>query len=94
MDNKTITRALKGDPDAAAACTAAGIAIPCGHCGGEARHKKGFPSQQRSGCRQSLVQCASCGCRTVVYKQLPYEAWQHIDRQALAAWNRRVRMED
>ena len=89
-----IKAALRGDPDAAAACTAAGIAIPCGHCGGEAKHKNGFPSQQRSGCRQSLVQCKSCGCRTVVYKQVPYEAWRHIDKQALAAWNRRERMED
>lgn len=34
--NDKIKAALMGDPDAAAECTAAGVAIPCPFCGGEA----------------------------------------------------------
>ena len=62
---------------------------PCPFCGGEAKLKKGFPSRQIAHCRQAVVQCKTCGCRTVTFKQLPMEKWQNVDKQAIEAWNRR-----
>lgn len=82
MDNKTITRALKGDPDAAAECTAAGVAINCPFCGGKAHtghHNSGNKDDE-----YFLVMCAFCFARTV----------GATVGEAIGAWNRRVRMED
>lgn len=63
---------------------------PCPFCGGEAKMKHGYPSQQRAGMRQAVVQCKSCGCRTVTYRQLPYQPWKKVDEQAIFVWNRRI----
>ena len=63
---------------------------PCPFCGGEAKMKHGFPNRQNKRIRQSLVQCKVCGCRTVTYEQLAYQAWSEVDRIASEAWNRRV----
>lgn len=57
MDDKT--RALLGDREAAKRLTDAGVLLPCAHCGGEAKFKKGFPSRQIAHCRQAVVQCKS-----------------------------------
>ena len=38
-------RALLGDHEAAKRLTEAGVLLPCAHCGGEAKFKKGFPSR-------------------------------------------------
>ena len=62
---------------------------PCPFCGGEARLKHGYPNRQCKSLRQSLVQCNVCKCRTVTYKQFPYQAWSDVDRIAIEAWNRR-----
>ena len=63
---------------------------PCPFCGAEAKIKHGFPGQQQKGMRQAVVQCKSCGCRTVTFKQLAYERWSDVDEQAAEAWNRRT----
>lgn len=77
MGNQTINAALGGDEQAAAACTAAGVAIPCGHCGGEARlNLVGLMYK---------VWCNTCGLQT---------RYVAAKDDALAAWNRRVRMEE
>ena len=88
--NDLIRRALLGDREAQEECTRKGIVLPCPFCGGEAKLKKGFPSRQIAHCRQAVVQCKTCGCRTVTFKQLPMEKWQDVDKQAIEAWNRRA----
>lgn len=62
---------------------------PCPFCGGEPRLKRGFPRSQTPHCRQAVVQCKECGCRTVLFKQGPMERWQDIDGDAVKAWNKR-----
>ena len=66
---------------------------PCPFCGGEAKMKHGFPGQQKKGVRQAVVQCKSCGCRTVTYRQLPYQSYTEVDEQAANTWNRRAGQE-
>ena len=63
---------------------------PCPFCGGKARMKHGYPGKQRKGMRQAVVQCEMCGCRTVTYQQLAYQAWRDVDMHAAEVWNRRV----
>lgn len=70
--------------------TEAGVLVPCAHCGGEAKFKKGFPSRQIAHCRQAVVQCKKCGVRTVTHRQLPMERWQDVDRAAIEEWNTRA----
>ena len=82
MEDKT--RALLGDREAAKRLTEAGVLLPCAHCGGEAKFKRGFPS------RQAVVQCKKCGVRTVTHRQLPMERWQDVDRAAIEEWNTRA----
>lgn len=65
----------------------------CPFCGGDAKIKHGYPGQQRKGMRQAVIQCKSCGCRTVTYRQLPYQSWEEVDAQAIAVWNRWVEPE-
>ena len=62
---------------------------PCPFCGGEAKMKHGYPGKQCKSLRQAFVQCVKCGCRTVTYKQLAYQAWSDVDRHAAEVWNRR-----
>ncbi len=83
-------RALMGDKEAQEECTEKGIVLPCPCCGGQAKMKKGFPSRQVAHCRQAVVQCKTCGVRTVTYKQLPMERWQDVDKMALQTWNTRT----
>lgn len=83
-------RALLGDQEAARRLTDAGVLLPCAHCGGEAKFKKGFPSRQIAHCRQAVVQCKKCGVRTVTHRQLPMERWQDVDRAAIEEWNTRA----
>lgn len=64
--------------------------LPCPFCGGEAKFKKGFPSKQIAHCRQAVVQCKNCGCRTVTIRQTAMEKWEDVDRHAIEAWNRRA----
>lgn len=82
-------RALMGDKKAQEECTEKGILLPCPYCGGQAKLKKGFPSRQVAHCRQAVVQCKTCGVRTVTHRQLPMQRWQDVDRQALSCWNNR-----
>lgn len=63
---------------------------PCPFCGVEAKIKHAFPGQQQKRMRQAVVQCKSCGCRTVTLRQLAYERWSDVDEQAAEAWNRRA----
>ena len=63
---------------------------PCPFCGGEAKLKKGFPSRQIAHCRQAVVQCKECGCRTITFKQMPMERWQDVDKEAIETWNNRI----
>ncbi len=63
---------------------------PCPFCGGEAKLKHGFPGQQQQGMRQATVQCKTCGCRTVTYRQFPYEPWKNVDEYAIFVWNKRT----
>ena len=63
---------------------------PCPFCGGKAILKKGFPKTQGKDWSQRLVQCSDCGCRTVLFKQAPFEAWQNNEQACIDAWNRRV----
>lgn len=77
-----IKAALRGDPDAAAACTAEGIAINCPFCGGEASATGSGNSLDKMLYR---VKCACCQQNTLQYR---------TKTDAIAAWNRRVRMED
>ena len=63
---------------------------PCPFCGGNARMKHGYPNRQCKSLRQAVVQCEVCKCRTVTYKQLPYQSWKDVDRIAEEAWNRRA----
>ena len=87
MNNKTINRALKGDPDAAAACTAAGVVIPCPYCGEDAetrQHKNAIDQNDRP-IGGWYVECEECDCGT---------SWHNTPEKALAVWNRRVKGED
>lgn len=61
----------------------------CPFCGSEARLKHGFPKTQKKDFRQALVQCIKCGCRTITFKQLPFQAWKEVDELAINTWNRR-----
>ena len=85
-----IKLALLGNKEAAKRLTEAGVLVPCAHCGGEAKFKKGFPSRQIAHCRQAVVQCKKCGVRTVTHRQLPMERWQDVDRAAIEEWNTRA----
>ena len=82
--------ALLGDQEEARQLTEAGVLLPCAHCGGHAKLKKGFPSRQIAHCRQAVVQCKQCGIRTVTHRQLPMERWQDVDRAAIEEWNTRA----
>lgn len=62
---------------------------PCPFCGGEARLKHGFPSQQKPGKRTSFVQCKDCKAKTETIVQVAFMAWKDVDRYAVEAWNRR-----
>lgn len=62
---------------------------PCPFCGSEAKIKHGFPKTQKKGLRQALVQCMKCGCRTITFKQFPYQSWKEVDELAINTWNRR-----
>lgn len=85
-----IKLALLGNKEAAKRLTDAGVLLPCAHCGGEAKFKRGFPSRQIAHCRQAVVQCKKCGVRTVTHRQLPMERWQDVDRAAIEEWNIRA----
>ena len=85
-----VRAALLGDQEAARQLTEAGVLLPCAHCGGHAKLKKGFPSRQIAHCRQAVVQCKQCGIRTVTHRQLPMERWQDVDRDAIEEWNTRA----
>lgn len=63
---------------------------PCPFCGGRAKLKHGYPYRQIKGMRQAVVQCKSCGCRTITYRQLPYQSWTEVDDEAVNAWNKRA----
>ena len=90
MDDKT--RAMLGDHEAAKRLTDAGVLLPCAHCGGEAKFKRGFQSRQIAHYRQAVVQCKKCGVRTVTHRQLPMERWQDVDRAAIEEWNIRAQI--
>ena len=88
LDDRTL--AMLGDKAAQERITERGELLPCAHCGGEAKFKKGFPSRQIAHCRQAVVQCKKCGVRTITHKQLPMERWQDVDKAAISEWNRRA----
>lgn len=88
--NQDMKRALLGDHEASKRLSEAGVLLPCAHCGGEAKFKKGFPSRQIAHCRQAVIQCKKCGVRTVTHRQLPMERWQDVDRAAIEEWNTRA----
>lgn len=62
----------------------------CPFCNGEAKLKHGLPRNQKKGVRQTLIQCKKCGCRTPLFIQLPYQAWEEIDEIAVMTWNKRA----
>ena len=88
-----IKAALRGDPDAAAECTAAEIAIPCPFCGSEAKlvkiNKKGYKGE----CIV-FVRCTGCGCKTQTEYPMPHFSLIARIQAVRECWNRRVKMED
>ena len=76
MDQTTIDRALLGDPEAAKACTEAGVAIPCPFCGGTNLYIDGY--EHGVGKRWRVV-CLDCMAMvdpgTVQQKYRAIEAW-------------------
>ena len=76
MDQTTIDRALLGDPEAAKACTEAGVAIPCPFCGGEA-------SLGKTPTHKYQVWCPQCAC-------INMGRFYPTAEEALTAWNRRA----
>lgn len=81
MDAK-IKAALLGDAATAAECTAAGIAIPCPFCGGEAEARTGYDSE--------YAICTQCGARTATTVGDYYDEGFMDGTYALAHWNRRA----
>ena len=63
---------------------------PCPFCGGKAILKKGFSKTQGKFTNQRLIQCSECGCRTVLFKLLPFQAWKDNEQACINAWNKRV----
>lgn len=62
----------------------------CPFCKGGAKLKHGLPHNQEKGIRKAFVQCKKCGCRTPLFVQLPYQAWNEVDELAVVTWNKRA----
>jgi len=76
MDQTTIDRALLGDPEAAKACTEAGVAIPCPFCGEEG-------SLGITPTHKYQVWCPRCHCVNL-------GSFHSTAEEALSDWNRRA----
>lgn len=81
-----IKAALRGDPDAAAECTARRKLLPCPFCGGqdiEIQHCHAPSVDPAKRVPYFPIGCPECG------------AWigsERTEREAIGAWNRRVRV--
>ena len=61
---------------------------PCPFCGGEARLKKCSWISKEWG-QQIYIQCHKCGCRTINFRQYPFESKEDFYQNAIDTWNSR-----
>ena len=61
---------------------------PCPFCGGEAKLKKGHKTSPEWG-TQIYIQCHKCGCRTILFRQYPFESKADYYKHAIDTWNSR-----
>ena len=62
----------------------------CPFCGGEAKLKHGFPSQQGHNRRSAFIQCKKCMAKSKTRYKLEFESIEENDRLVVKAWNRRT----
>lgn len=91
MDNQ-IKAALRGDKQAQADCTAAGVLLPCPFCGGQAQFvRKDIKTNRRAWCNAVYVRCKVCDSR--VGRVLCNDDDSAQDEKAVSAWNTRASTE-
>lgn len=61
---------------------------PCPFCGSTSIKAKGGVKGE---CRTAWIQCRRCNARTGVHEGItPSESYHELQKEAVAAWNRRV----